>query len=246
MAKSIKRSTVFQRLSIYANGLSKLLWGVYVCFLYFLSNIKEMAKEYTEYLEDLVHQYSSDFFCLINSPLTTVSGEEVRFDVWIRILLEFIRDLKDRNKSLYFIGNGASAAISSHFATDFTKRGKFRAFSFNDGVLLTCFNNDYSLEASFSEILKCYMQDGDCLFAISSSGQSKNVLEAVRCVKENYNKSKVVTYSGISIDNPLRQLGDFNLYLNSSSYGPIESGHSFFIHMLLDLYMKVYGNHDRI
>ncbi len=136
---------------------------------------------------------------------------------------------------LMFVGNGGSAGIASHMAIDYSKNGGMRATAFNDGAALTCLGNDYGYEQVFAKQIEFHGRAGDVLIAISSSGRSANILSAVTtahrlgCV--------VVTLSGFSRHNPLRQSGDLNFYVESSEYGFVEVAHLALIHAWLDLAM---------
>jgi D-sedoheptulose 7-phosphate isomerase len=72
----------------------------------------------------------------------------------------------------------------------------------------------------------------DALIAISSSGQSANIRNAAAEMRRL--GGKVVTLSGFKGDNPLRALGDFNIWLDSTDYGMVEIGHQFVLHNLAD------------
>ena len=72
----------------------------------------------------------------------------------------------------------------------------------------------------------------DILIAISSSGQSRNIVNAVAVAKKN--GATVITLSGFQDNNPLRQIGHYNLWLNSKDYGQVEIGHAFILHYLTD------------
>ncbi len=87
-------------------------------------------------------------------------------------------------------------------------------------------------------MLKLYARPGDGLIAISSSGRSMNILNAVE-VMNHLEGSVTITLSGFSVDNPLRRKGDFNLFIASGEYGPVESAHSYFIHMMLDIFIEL-------
>jgi D-sedoheptulose 7-phosphate isomerase len=134
---------------------------------------------------------------------------------------------------IYFIGNGASAAISSHMATDFWKNGGIRALAFNDSALLTCMGNDYGYEQVFAKPLQMFADPGDVLIAISSSGQSPNILLGVKAARER--QCQVITLSGFKPDNPLRSLGDYNFYVPAQTYGAVEIVHHSICHCLLDM-----------
>ena len=135
-------------------------------------------------------------------------------------------------KKLIFIGNGASASISSHMATDYWKNGGMRAVTFNDPALLTCLSNDCGYENVFGKSIEMFADEGDVLIAISSSGKSENILNGVRAARDK--GAKVVTLSGFSPDNPLRFTGDINFFVPSGDYGPVEVIHLSITHCILD------------
>jgi D-sedoheptulose 7-phosphate isomerase len=137
---------------------------------------------------------------------------------------------------LFFIGNGASASIASHMATDFWKNGGIPALAFNDSSLLTCVSNDYGYQHVFEKPLEMFAAPQDILFAISSSGQSENIVRAASMAKAR--GLKVITLSGFDEGNPLRKLGDMNFYVPISEYGHVEVVHSYICHCLVDVIIK--------
>jgi D-sedoheptulose 7-phosphate isomerase len=137
------------------------------------------------------------------------------------------------DKKIMFVGNGGSAGIASHMATDYSKNGGLRAWAMNDGSMLTCLANDFGYEHVFAKQIEFHGRPGDLLVAISSSGQSPNILAAVKAARSL--DCTVLTLSGFAPDNPLRRSGDMNLYLGSSVYGYVEIGHLALCHAILDL-----------
>lgn len=135
-------------------------------------------------------------------------------------------------KKLMFIGNGGSAGICSHMATDYSKNGNMRSLAFNDGSMLTCLGNDLGYENVFAKQIDLHAAPGDLLIAISSSGRSRNILEGVAVARKR--GCRIVTLSGFGADNPLRKLGDVNFYLPSDQYGYVEIGHLAICHAILD------------
>ena len=136
---------------------------------------------------------------------------------------------------LMVVGNGGSAAIASHIAIDFSKNGGVPALAFNDPASLTCLANDLGYENVFSHQIMTLGQPQDLLFAISSSGHSPNILNAV--TEARAKGIAVLTFSGFEDDNPLRSMGDMNLYLSSNTYGFVEIGHLTLCHAILDISM---------
>lgn len=136
-----------------------------------------------------------------------------------------------------FIGNGGSAGIASHMAIDFSKNGSMRATAFNDGAALTCLANDFGYEFAFAKQVEFHAVSGDVLVAISSSGKSKSIVNAVHSARRS--GCSVLTYSGFDAGNPLRSMGDVNFYVESHEYGLVELAHASLIHAIVDL--KVAG-----
>lgn len=133
---------------------------------------------------------------------------------------------------IIFVGNGGSAAIASHMAEDYTKNGGIRAIAFNDATLLTCLANDYGYDLALAKAVGFYADRGDLLVAISSSGKSVNILEAVHEAHDK--KCQVITLSGFGADNILRQYGDLNFWVPAQAYGFVEITHLSILHGLLD------------
>lgn len=140
-------------------------------------------------------------------------------------------DENPTNKMI-FIGNGGSAAIAEHMATDYTKAGGIRAQAFNSGSLLTCLANDHRFEEVFARAVNLYADPRDILVAVSSSGMSQDILLGAEAGREK--NCVVVTLSGFNADNPLRRLGNYNIYVPSSRYGIVEIAHYMILHALLD------------
>lgn len=137
---------------------------------------------------------------------------------------------------IFFIGNGGSAAIASHMAADWMKNGKMPTFCFNDAAALTCISNDIGYENVFSLPLQYHARIGDVLFAISSSGESVSIINAVDHAKQAC--MNIVTLSGFEPDNRLRGKGGVNFYVPSKNYGTVEITHLAILHSLLDEVMK--------
>jgi len=147
---------------------------------------------------------------------------------------DLLLEVKSHNKKVLIFGNGGSAAIASHFSVDLTKNAKIRCLNFNEASLITCFANDYGFEHWAEKAIGFYGNEGDLLIVISSSGQSKNMINAVKAAR-NCNFHSVVTLSGFSEDNPLQKKGDINLWVNNKSYNFVENIHQIWILPLVDL-----------
>lgn len=147
-----------------------------------------------------------------------------------KILFKVIRD----NKKVLIFGNGGSAAIASHVSVDFTKNLGVRAFNFNEADLITCFSNDYGYEKWIEKTIEFYAKKDDVVILISSSGRSKNMLNACKAARKK-NISKIITLTGSKKNNPLSKLGDVNLWVNSNIYNHIENTHQVWLLAVCDL-----------
>jgi D-sedoheptulose 7-phosphate isomerase len=182
--------------------------------------------------------YYSDLFSVINSiRITDGNGRNMTFSEGIDRVYTFIISQAKTGNKIIFIGNGGSAAISSHMAIDFWKNGKIKAISFNDGPQLTCLGNDFGYKHIFEKPIEMFAESGDILIAISSSGKSENILLGVQTAK--IKGCKVITLSGFDDNNPLSSLGELNFYVPSKSYGPVEVIHHSICHCIIDTIMKM-------
>ncbi len=146
---------------------------------------------------------------------------------------EMIVAAQSANKKLIFAGNGASASIASHLAVDFTKQGGVRAMTFNDPNLITAFANDLGYENWVQHAIRFHGEPGDVAILISSSGKSPNMLTAAKYASDH--GMKVITFTGFAPDNPLRQLGDVNLWVESHAYNIVECTHMIWLTAICDL-----------
>lgn len=167
--------------------------------------------------------------------VTTRDGDEVTLETAVKGIGAEMMATHEGGNKLIFVGNGGSAAICGHMATDFSKNGGMRATTLNDAATLTCLANDYGYEHVFAKQIEWHAAAGDLLIAISSSGRSQNILNAVRAARNA--GCRVITLSGFRPDNPLRGLGDLNLYVASQEYGLVEVGHLAILHGILDIQM---------
>lgn len=134
---------------------------------------------------------------------------------------------------LHFIGNGGSAAIASHMAIDFMNKGEFITHDYNNPAALTCLANDYGYEEVFAkQIRHRYAAHDDVLVAISSSGESENIVLAIRAARNI--GMDVVTFTGFSPGNRVHSMGQYGFHVPSTSYGEVETCHLGILHALLE------------
>lgn len=174
-----------------------------------------------EYLENYAHYLGELISCLDKKEVQKV--------------IDCFSRARERDASIFFAGNGGSAATASHFAQDLSEVGKktgtknFRAFSLTDNIpVLTALGNDYGFESIFSEQLKKVFRKRDILVVISASGNSPNVVEAVRLAK----RLKGTTIGLVGFDGgELMSLCDRVIHVETrkGDYGPVED-----VHLVLD------------
>lgn len=151
-------------------------------------------------------------------------------------LLEFHQlclQVQQGGKKLILAGNGASASIASHAALDFSKQGKVRAISFNDPSLITAYANDLGYENWVAQCLEMHADRGDVAVLISSSGSSRNIVNAAEAAKSQ--GLNVVGFSGFNQDNPLNTTADIGFWVDSKAYNVIENIHSMWMMCVVDM-----------
>ena len=141
------------------------------------------------------------------------------------------------NKKIIIVGNGGSAAMASHVAVDFTKAASIRAVNFNEADLITCFANDYGYEHWVAKALEAYADPRDLAILISSSGKSANILNGAEKAKKM--GMSVITVSGFLSDNPLRKLGDLNLWVDSKEYNIVEMTRHVWLVAIIDYLIEI-------
>ena len=190
-------------------------------------------------------KYLEALFEIIRKSCITVTEgaqEEIvdSYDKVVDVLVESFSKHKRIGSTVFFIGNGGSAAIASHMTADYMKNGGMNTYSLYDSSVMTCMGNDYGYEYVFSRPLSFLIQEGDLLVAISSSGNSQNIINAIEVAKKK--RAEVITLSGFKPDNKSRQLGDINLYVNCEKYGMVESAHNLILQQVVDIILDRDGN----
>ena len=152
-------------------------------------------------------------------------------------ILKAVKELKKckkRKNKIIIFGNGASASIANHVSVDLTKNSKFRTVNFNESNFITCFANDYGYENWIKEALNFHYDKGDIVILVSSSGNSKNIINAARWCKQK--NAKLISLTGHRKNNKLNQLNKsgISFWVNSMSYNYVEISHLFILLCLSD------------
>ena len=170
--------------------------------------------------------FFEDFYNLIN-----IKANNIDFNKLVE-MANLISNTKLNSGKIIIIGNGGSAAIASHVAIDLTKAANIRSINFNEASLLTCLSNDYGYESWVEKALDYYADNNDMVILISSSGQSKNIINGAKKALEI--GIPLITLTGFSEDNPLNKLGNINFWADSSTYNIVESIHKMWLLSVVD------------
>jgi D-sedoheptulose 7-phosphate isomerase len=158
-------------------------------------------------------------------------------------IIDAVRDARDRDAQVFVVGNGGSASTASHFAVDLGKGAsmaserRFRVISLTDNVpWITALGNDLSYEDVFVEQLKNFARPGDLLLAFSGSGNSENVLRAVRYA--NSIGCRTIGLAGFA-GGKLKEQAQECLVVQADHMGRIEDGHFVVQHLIVYSFMEL-------
>jgi D-sedoheptulose 7-phosphate isomerase len=191
-----------------------------------------MTESWTDYVETIAAG-------LRGLEATDRSGTVIPAGDAVTRWVTLTREVHDRDGQLFLFGNGGSAAMAAHLATDACKNGQLRAMSFSDSALLTATSNDLAFEETFALPLERLGRKGDLAIAISSSGNSPNVVRALEAADRI--GVHTVTLTAKAVGNRARTLGQLNFYVPLRRYGWAESAHQILLHHWFDEYLNRYG-----
>ncbi|MCL2622284.1 MAG: SIS domain-containing protein [Planctomycetaceae bacterium] len=169
--------------------------------------------------------------------------------------VQLVRDTYHADRQIFTIGNGGSAAVAVHFAADFgkniaqtgqegsnatrnqeesnatrnQKHPRIMTLCANSSAL-TALGNDCGYDETFSGQLRNFLNPGDLLIAVSSSGNSPNIVKGVEYAQAN--GGKVIGMSGFN-GGRLKQLADISLHVPVNVYEVVEDMHSIFCHAII-------------
>lgn len=159
----------------------------------------------------------------------------------IERMIEMIMEAYRNDKKIYILGNGGGASTASHMACDLGKGTLTRVYdrnekrlhvlSLTDNVaLITAYANDISYDDVFLQQLRNLVENDDVVIAISGSGNTKNVLNAVSYAKKK--GAKTIGLTGFNAGGKLAQIVDVSVIVNTSHYGPLEDIHMIIGHLV--------------
>lgn len=194
-------------------------------------------KNYNEYLDCV-------FYGLNEIKVTDIDGRELDVDDALDKWTEHAKQVRDDWHGLiFFCGNGASATMSEHMSHDWFQNAKINTYTCSETAHITAISNDVSYEDVFSYRIERVLSEKDILVTISSSGNSPNIVKALKKAREK--GAFCITLSGMKEDNKSRTLGDLNFYIPLQYYGLVESAHAVILHSALDNFLETYmgGKH---
>ena len=148
-------------------------------------------------------------------------------------LAELLRATRERQGTVWWVGNGGSCAICSHLAQDVMNKLEMRSQVLSDPSLMTCMANDFGYAEVYARPLARLARPGDALVAISSSGNSDNILACAAVAKQM--GLGLITLSAFSDTNRLWNAeADISLYLPVTLYGLAEVGHEALLHAAIE------------
>jgi D-sedoheptulose 7-phosphate isomerase len=185
----------------------------------------------------MMDQHLKDYVARVHAALEALPRDTMG------TLGELLFRAYQNDKQVFVIGNGGSASTASHMAADLAKNTigpnmrRFRIHSLNDNVsLVTALANDIGYDHIFSEQLENSVRAGDVLIVISGSGNSANVLNAMRYARRQ--SAQVVALLGFDGGGAI-DLADITVLVQSHDYGIVEDMHLVVNHILVEYFSKL-------
>jgi D-sedoheptulose 7-phosphate isomerase len=189
--------------------------------------MNNLDKIYTKNPSDFAKAYLGYLAKVLENIDTETIGE------FINVLLA----ARARGATIFFMGNGGSAATASHFANDIsigtnTYKNPFRALSLTDNLaIITAIGNDFGYEEIFVRQLMVLGRKGDILVGISASGNSQNLIRA-------FDHAKTMGIQTIAITafdgGKMKNIADHSVHVPTEpkEYGPAEDAHMILDHLI--------------
>lgn len=183
-------------------------------------------------------RYIQDYLELEKRTLEALSRQEIRG------VVDAVLDAYEHEGTIYICGNGGSAATASHAANDFNKGiseyvdKKWHFYCLNDNMAtLMSIANDISYEEVFRFQLRGRLKPRDLVIGISGSGNSANVVNAIRYAKEQ--GVRTVGWTGYS-GGKVKELADVSLYVPLDNMQVVEDMHMVMVHLLMNVVQRLY------
>ncbi|MGD8374571.1 MAG: SIS domain-containing protein [Acidobacteriota bacterium] len=183
-----------------------------------------------------IREYAAEYFDGMRRSIEEVDGEALEG------IAEVFREAWRNDRRVFILGNGGSATTASHMATDLGKGTaqpgvkRFKALSVTDNMgLVTAYGNDMSYDDIFVEQIKNHLEPGDVVVGITGSGNSPNVLKAIRWAREH--GAVTVGFIGFG-GGKLAGMVDHQVTFSSCNYGIVEDLHLSLNHILSQFFTR--------
>lgn len=185
--------------------------------------------------DDPVESFISSYFEEIKRSISAIKTETLSEAV--NLLIKAYK----QGKKIYIIGNGGSSSVASHMACDLgkgtltrmydVKEKRMKVISLTDNTsLITAYANDIGYDSIFLQQLQNLIEKGDVLISISGSGNSQNILKAVKYARKI--GAVNIGLTGFNKGGKLAKIVDLPIIVQSNHYGPIEDIHLMIGHIL--------------
>lgn len=200
-----------------------------------MNNIEKIAAE-----SKSIQEYSKKYLNYLSQLF-----EKVNLDSIADVINE-LNDVRERENTVFVIGNGGSAGTASHIENDIgldvmkkrKPRKHFRIMSLtNNTPVITAIGNDEGYDNIFLYQLKMFYRPGDILIAISASGNSSNLVKAAQWIKEQ--GGKVIGLTGFD-GGKLKEVSDITIHIETpkGEYGPVEDMHMIMDHLIVNYFLN--------
>ena len=183
--------------------------------------------------------YTKEINTYLKYEIETIQSLDIEA---INDALNFLLETFENDHTVYIFGNGGSSATASHYQNDFNKgiseytEKKFNFLCLNDNIAtVMAVANDIGFEEVFRFQLQGHIKPGDIVMAISGSGNSQNVLNAVEYAKKQGNK--VIGITGFQ-GGKLKNLSDISLHVPINSMQITEDIHMVFDHLMMSIFYR--------
>lgn len=191
--------------------------------------------------------YRNEVVSYINHEIETIQSLDVDA---INAALNLLLETYENGNTVFTFGNGGSSSTASHFQNDFNKgiseytEKKFKLHCLNDNVpTVMAVANDIGFDEIFRFQLNGHVKPGDVVLAISGSGNSKNVINAVEYAKEQ--GCRVIGLTGFD-GGKLKALSDVSLHAPINSMQITEDIHMIFDHLMMSVFYKTLAGIEHI
>ena len=184
--------------------------------------------KFDHFLDDYVNKLSR---AILNTKVSNIN----------KALLQIEKTIKKRG-TIFVCGNGGSAAIANHYVCDYLKflrqktKYKPKVISLSNNIeTITAIANDLDKKKIFSYQAESLCDNNDLIIIISSSGNSKNIIELLKFTKKK--KIKTIGFSGFN-GGKLKNKADISVHIKTDNYGTAEDSHHVLMHVILQYLIK--------